>query len=60
MKIIDLLPRCARCNKLPRGKLAKESYERYHPYCSFHCQEWAQLEGAQAYINKKFYRGHTK
>jgi len=40
----------ARCRKIPRGKRAVADRERYTPYCSFHCQEWARLEDAQAYI----------
>jgi hypothetical protein len=41
-----------RCRKIPRGKLRLAERERYAPYCSFHCQEWARLEGAQAYVNR--------
>ncbi len=55
MKILDLRPRCKRCKKLPRGKMQRANYERYAPYCSYHCQEWAQLEDAQRYIDEKFY-----
>ena len=49
---LDLRPRCKRCGKMPRGKMQTENYERYKPYCSYHCQEWANLEGAQRYINE--------
>ena len=49
---LDLRPRCKRCGKMPRGKMQKENYERYAPYCSFHCQEWASLEVAQRHINE--------
>lgn len=44
--------RCKRCGKLPRGKMQHDNAKRYAPYCSYHCQEWAQLEEAQRYINK--------
>ena len=54
---LDLRPRCKRCGKMPRGKMQTENYERYKPYCSYHCQEWANLEGAQRYINENF--GHN-
>ena len=50
--ILDLRPRCRRCNKIPRGKMRLANWERYKPYCSYHCQEWARLESAQAYINR--------
>ena len=49
---LDLRPRCKRCGKLPRGKMQAENFKRYAPYCSYHCQEWANLEGAQRYINE--------
>lgn len=49
-RTIDLRPRCERCQKLPRGKMNLAAYEKYKPYCSYHCQEWAALEGAMAYI----------
>lgn len=48
---LDLRTRCKRCRKIPRGKLNMANYERYKPYCSYHCQEWARLEDAQRYIN---------
>jgi endogenous inhibitor of DNA gyrase (YacG/DUF329 family) len=54
--IIDLRTRCARkkCHKLIRkGKKAHEDYKRYYPYCSYHCQEWANLEDAMEYMNIK-------
>lgn len=50
---LDLRDRCKRCRKLPRGKMQNENYKRYSPYCSFNCQEWANLEGAQRYINER-------
>lgn len=40
------LTRCKRCNKRPRGKMAKQDFERYAPYCSYHCEQWAALENA--------------
>lgn len=49
-RVLDLRPRCERCKKLPRGKMRLENFERYKPYCSYHCQEWAQLENASAYV----------
>lgn len=50
---IDVRQRCARlrCNKLPRGKKQDAEYQRYAPYCSYHCQQWAQLEDAKRYLN---------
>jgi hypothetical protein len=48
---VDLRKRCKRCNKLPRGKMQTENYERYEPFCSYHCQQWWHLEEAQRYIN---------
>lgn len=56
-RILDLRPRCGRrrCNKLiRRGKRAQAEHERYTPYCSFHCQEWARLEDAQDYLDRNF------
>lgn len=47
----DFRDRCKRCRKLIKGKLRVAQYEQYKPYCSYHCQEWAKLEDAQAYIN---------
>jgi len=49
---IDVRERCQRCRKIPRGVLGKANFNRYSPYCSFHCQEWAKLENAQKYINE--------
>jgi hypothetical protein len=48
---LDLRPRCKRCKKLPRGKLAAANFERYKPFCSYGCQQWFNLENAQRYIN---------
>ena len=53
---LDLRPRCVRprCDKLIRnGKMAQATYQRYKPYCSYACQEWHNLEKAQAYINER-------
>src|ERR1700683_2741023 len=50
---IDPRPRCRRCHKIPRGKMAWGNWERYAPYCSYHCQEWGRLEDAQRYLNAK-------
>lgn len=47
---LDLLTRCARCRKIPRGKMQKENYERYKPYCSYNCQEWHRVEEARRHI----------
>lgn len=44
------LRRCKRCRKLPRGKLQKDNAQRYAPYCSYHCQEWARLEDASEFV----------
>ncbi len=43
---LDPRPRCRRCGKLPRGKLQKDKYTRHDPFCSFHCQESARMDGA--------------
>ena len=43
---LDLRDRCQRCHKLIRGKLAEANYQRYKPYCSFHCESWASLESS--------------
>lgn len=47
---LDLRPRCERCRKIPRGKMQTANYERYKPYCSYHCQEWHRLEKASAFV----------
>lgn len=47
---LDLRLRCKRCRKIPRGEQRKRSFEQYAPYCSYHCQEWAKLEGAHRYL----------
>lgn len=43
------LRRCKRCGKIPRGKLRQQEAERYKPFCSYHCQEWFNLEAAARY-----------
>lgn len=48
---LDLRPRCKYCRKIPRGKMNVANYERYKPYCSFHCQEWGRLQDAAAYLS---------
>lgn len=48
---IDLRPRCKRCKKLPRGKMKQAEFERYAPYCSYHCQEWGRLEDARRHLD---------
>lgn len=53
-KVTIDLTRCKRCQKRPRGKLNQANFERYKPYCSFHCQEWGRLEDAQAYLNARY------
>lgn len=35
--------KCARCRRRSRRP-------KFLPFCSFHCQEWARLEAAQAYV----------
>lgn len=42
--------RCKRCRKIPRGRIQTENAKRYAPYCSFHCQEWARLEGSSTFV----------
>ena len=58
MMKLDFRLRCKRCGKLPRGKMQTEHFKRYTPYCSYHCQEWANLKDAQRYINENF--GHKR
>jgi hypothetical protein len=51
---LDLRDRCARsrCNKLiTKGKNVQAEYARYKPFCSYHCQQWAGLEGAKAHLD---------
>ena len=31
--------------------MQQDNFARYAPYCSYHCQQWANLEDAQEYIN---------
>ena len=47
---IDLRTRCDRCRKIPRGKMNLENWQRYKPFCSYHCQQWGQLEQAAASV----------
>jgi hypothetical protein len=47
---IDFRPRCKRCGKIPRGKMQNSNYERYKPFCSFHCQEWFNVEETSRYL----------
>jgi hypothetical protein len=47
---LDLRIRCKRCRKIPRGKMQQANFERYDPFCSFHCAEWFRLEEAQRYL----------
>lgn len=49
---LDLRQRCKRCKKMPRGKMQQANWDRYKPYCSYHCQEWHQLELASEYVRK--------
>jgi hypothetical protein len=48
---LDLRLRCARCLLLIKGRMREASYARYRPYCTFDCQERANLERAQRYID---------
>lgn len=53
MSTLDLRDRCARqrCHKLIRqGAQAQSEYQRYKPFCSYHCQEWDRVEGAARYL----------
>jgi hypothetical protein len=53
MTKIDLRDRCrrAKCKKLIRkGAAAKAEFERYRPYCSYHCQQWSGIEDASTYL----------
>jgi hypothetical protein len=50
---LDLRPCCKRCRKIPRGKMQQANWDRYQPYCSYHCQEWHRLEEAQRYLNQR-------
>lgn len=51
---IDSHLRCKRCGKIPRSKIEKANYEKHYAgFCSYHCQEWHQLEEAQRYINAR-------
>ena len=50
---LDLRPRCSNCGKLPRGKLQQANYQRYAPYCSFHCQESARMKRILRAVNDR-------
>jgi hypothetical protein len=50
---VDFTDRCKRCGKIPRGKMQKENFERYKPFCSYGCQQWYPLEEVQRYLNRK-------
>lgn len=44
--------RCERCNKaIKKSKIAQVEYEKYKPYCSYHCQQWATLSKAKQHLN---------
>ena len=52
MSTLDLRIRCERCKKLIRKSAgAVAEYQRYKPFCSYHCQQWGALEDAQRRIN---------
>ncbi len=42
--------RCKRCNVKPRGKMAERNFAHYHPFCSYGCQQWYDLEEARRYL----------
>lgn len=49
--IKQLSARCERCNKaITKGKMAQDNYKRYAPYCSYHCQQWHQIELAKQHL----------
>lgn len=53
-RVLDLRDRCARenCRKLIRqSKGAQAEFQRYKPFCSYHCQEWARTEGALRHLS---------
>jgi hypothetical protein len=50
-RVLDLRPRCKRCGKIPRGKMAEQSYKMYQPFCSYHCQQWYGLEEVRKYLD---------
>ena len=54
MRTIDLRPRCKHCNKIPRGRGRIAAYEIYKPFCSFHCQEMANMKSNLAYCAERF------
>jgi len=52
-RTLDLRDRCARknCGKLIRqNQGAQAQYQRYKPFCSYHCQEWDRVEGAARHL----------
>jgi hypothetical protein len=46
MKTLDLRPRCAYCNKIPRGKAALADFKKYEGHCSYDHQQRAHLQAA--------------
>jgi len=46
---LDFRPRCKCCNKIPRGKMRMAEWERYKPFCSYHCQEIYNMRQNLAY-----------
>lgn len=53
MAVLDLRDRCARqrCHKLIRqSNGAQVEFQRYKPYCSYHCQEWDRTESAARHL----------
>ena len=53
--VLDLRDRCARtkCNCLiKKSKMAQDKFNRYKPFCSYHCQEWSSLEEAMKSLNQ--------
>ena len=48
----DRCDRCERCNKIPKGELRKKEFEKYAPYCSYHCEQWFILEQALRRIKR--------
>jgi hypothetical protein len=54
MRLVTVdLTRCKRCGKRPRGKMAQGNFERYAPFCTFHCKEWWNLEEAMRHIGTR-------
>lgn len=46
------LTRCLNCNKRPKSKLENRNFERYNPFCSYHCQEVYSLKEATLYLRR--------